>query len=431
MHLRRKHQPPVTIISAYQVCPRPTNLLGNTAYHQQVRALNARGLTQLHPRKAFVQDLESYIRQLQSRGHSIILGGDFNESLSDKNSGILKLAMSLNLMDPFVTRFPNNESFGTHTHGNRRIDMVLTSPELLSTIENIGYAPFYYAKPSDHRPLLIDFRTKRLFGSNTLNLQPAGNRLIKTKDKPAVTRFITEWHRQITDRNGFALKQELNADNCGPEVVETLDAIIGISGSIAEQACKRRRPQFYSRKLVQQRLRVSILRGHLQSVKQGKDRTPQLQNRMARGGITVCLPPTIRGTAQLLRQESATLQQMNRDHAELRDHELSEKVEAAAVTGNKSKAQILRVIRKKEANRKTYQILQQMKRKQAATPKIDRVEIPLSWPDPQSNSHPTIEQLEDPKTCIDWKLITDPKHVEYYLMLRNQIHFGQAEGTPY
>ena len=29
IHLRRKNGPPVTIISVYQVCPRPTNVLGN------------------------------------------------------------------------------------------------------------------------------------------------------------------------------------------------------------------------------------------------------------------------------------------------------------------------------------------------------------------------------------------------------------------
>lgn len=35
IHLRRHNLPPLTIVSAYQVCPRPTNTLGNTAYHQQ------------------------------------------------------------------------------------------------------------------------------------------------------------------------------------------------------------------------------------------------------------------------------------------------------------------------------------------------------------------------------------------------------------
>ena len=37
LHMRRKNLPPLTIVTAYQVCPRPTNALGNTAYHQQIR----------------------------------------------------------------------------------------------------------------------------------------------------------------------------------------------------------------------------------------------------------------------------------------------------------------------------------------------------------------------------------------------------------
>ena len=159
LHFRRKTQPPITIITAYQVCPRPTNILGNTAYHQQVRALSTSGQPDTHPRQAFIRDLESFVQSLQLRGHDIILGGDFNEALSDKNSGILKLVTSLNLTDPFLSKFPQYPAFGTHAQGSRRIDMVFVSPNLLDSIEKIGYAPFLYTKPSDHRPLVIDINT--------------------------------------------------------------------------------------------------------------------------------------------------------------------------------------------------------------------------------------------------------------------------------
>ena len=57
LHFRRKNLSPVTIISAYQVCPRPTNVIGNTAYHQQIRLLHASGQHNIHPRQAFIRDL--------------------------------------------------------------------------------------------------------------------------------------------------------------------------------------------------------------------------------------------------------------------------------------------------------------------------------------------------------------------------------------
>lgn len=156
IHLRRKAQPPITIISAYQVCPRPTNIIGNTAYHQQIRALNKAGRHQIHPRHAFITDLINFVAKLQTNGHDIILGGDFNESIEDKNSGLLKLITTTNLTDPFQHRFPHHPTFGTHAMGHRRIDSVLFSPSLLPSLKSIGYAPFQYTKSSDHRPLLFD-----------------------------------------------------------------------------------------------------------------------------------------------------------------------------------------------------------------------------------------------------------------------------------
>ena len=42
----------------------------------------------------------------------------------------------------------------------------------------------------------------------------------------------------------------------------------------------------------------------------------------------------------------------------------------------------------------------------------------------------SITSLPDPKLADMWT-ITTPSEIEYYLMLRNRLHFGQAEGTPF
>jgi exonuclease III len=119
IHLRRKNQPPVTIISAYQVCQNPTNRIGNTAYHQQQWLLSQEGRTSVHPRQAFIHDLTLFINRLRAQHHDIILGGDFNEALTDKKSLIFKLATSTNLVDPFGVRHPQyySDTFGTHVKG--------------------------------------------------------------------------------------------------------------------------------------------------------------------------------------------------------------------------------------------------------------------------------------------------------------------------
>lgn len=176
------------------MCPRPTNLLGNTAYHQQIRALSLSGTPNLSPRTAFINDLITFITTLQERGHDIILGGDFNEALDDRNSGIMKLATSTNLTDPFLYRFPHHDAFGTYVYGQRRIDSVFVSPSLLPSLTKIGYAPFQYATRSDHRPLIVEFNTKALFGYRTVQNLDSHHRAVRSNDKLTVYRFVTKWY---------------------------------------------------------------------------------------------------------------------------------------------------------------------------------------------------------------------------------------------
>jgi exonuclease III len=171
MHFRRKNQNPVTVISAYQVCVSPTNQIGNTAWHQQKRRLIEQGRED-HPRKAFIDDLIDFIRQLQANNHDIILGGDFNETLDAPASGLLRLATNTHLVDPWDYRFPTHPKFNTQKYGSKRIDSILLTPRLLPAITGLGYAPFDYIIDSDHRATVISFDTKKLFGDEVDMLLP-------------------------------------------------------------------------------------------------------------------------------------------------------------------------------------------------------------------------------------------------------------------
>lgn len=228
---RRKHLPPVTVISVYQVCPRPTNVIGNTAYHQQQRALNKAGRS-LSPRKAFMTDLTQFIAD--------------------------------QLVDPFSTRFPHHPEFGTHITGKRRIDMVLVTPGLLPSVQAVGYAPYEHASFSDHRPVVIDFNSTILFGYGPSPIPPSSSRLVNTKDKQSVMKFITELYSELNAKHAFRLQSQLDDDTANPQMVEDLDFIIGVCEEKAEQQCKRRRPEFYTRQIVQQRFIISTLTRHRQ-----------------------------------------------------------------------------------------------------------------------------------------------------------------------
>jgi hypothetical protein len=61
---------------------------------------------------------------------------------------------------------------------------------------------------------------------------------------------------------------------------------------------------------------------------------------------------------------------------------------------------------------------------------LDKLEIPANWPPPFTPIE-IITSLPDPKLATEWITITTPREIEYYLQLRNRLHFGQAKNTPF
>lgn len=305
--LRRKHFPPVTVISVYQVCPRPTNVLGNTAYHPQLRLLNMAGRT-IHPRTAFIEDLQRFIQALRAQDHDIILGGDFNESLQDKNSGILQIATRHNMVDPFLSHFPHHQDFGTHIMGKRRIAYFLVTPGILPCIHPIGYAPYEYASFSDHSPIVMDMNTTLLFGNDTIPFTSPPNRLVKSRDKISVHTFIHHLYDHLQNKDVFKLQSQLDDDSATPQTAANLDEVLGLCEDLAEKKCRARRPEYYSRTIVQQRFRISILKRHLSALRNDQDRTPQLLHKMTQTGVFVALPETQALTRQALHAARLELQ---------------------------------------------------------------------------------------------------------------------------
>jgi exonuclease III len=98
----------ITIISAYQVCKTITRGTNTTAAQQQAtileESINSNTLLRPTPRKAFIQELCQHIMSAQQQGDSIVLSGDFNETMTETNSGMEKLATTCGLVDIFKLR---------------------------------------------------------------------------------------------------------------------------------------------------------------------------------------------------------------------------------------------------------------------------------------------------------------------------------------
>jgi hypothetical protein len=161
-----------------------------------------------NPRYNFQRNLRQFILEKKQQQYSIILGGDFNESLTQSRSGMRSLAIQCQLTDVWSYKYPGVE-FNTHHPGSKRIDYVLVTPNLIPGVKSVGCFPFKYRGKSDHRGLYIDFDTQVLFGNATHKLAPAPNRGFKLTDPFAVTTYLTCVGQHSRSNNLFTLSDTL------------------------------------------------------------------------------------------------------------------------------------------------------------------------------------------------------------------------------
>ena len=229
----------------YQVCSRPTNKTGITAYHQQENILRLEHKDDKRPRKHFQKDLISQLKIWQQTGESIILVGDFNEPLVPDISNMAKVAQDLDLVDIHSHRHPHLPEPATYIRGRHRIDYALLSQDLCTSVTACGYEPFHYRTTSDHRQMFLDFDTTKLFGNETERLAAMAFRDIRSKDAKSNTVYLTAKHHHLVRQNFFQLCDQLSTSARDDALAARLDDICTLGCST-----RRKKGSFTTTQLV-------------------------------------------------------------------------------------------------------------------------------------------------------------------------------------
>jgi hypothetical protein len=232
----------------------------------------------------------------------------------------------------------------------------------------------------------------------------------------------------LTQNNAFAQMHALRAATLTPAQVETLDSTLDQAFITAERKCRRRRSPFFTAKLAQLRTLRSITSGNFKSLKEQTPKTFIFQKQLDRLGIIYTLANTIDEAWEQHKSIRAEVQEAIATQRTTRIQEQEAMIERANIAGNKKKEAAIRHIARQEARRHTWQTNRYVRFQQGIIQRIDRIEIPSSWPKPFSDVNST-RDLEDPKNCSSWITISEPHEIEYYLLLRNRSHFGQAHET--
>jgi hypothetical protein len=181
LHLQGKNDTVITYITVYQVCKKPTNGQGITAFHQQEITFRTEKRLNTNPRHNFREDLIRFVKAQQARGYLIILASDFNEDISTNHTNLQHISQHCQLLDIWKQRIPHHKEPSTYIRGSKRIDYTLISRQLSPAVEAVGYEPFYYTTSSDHRGMFIDFNTDKLFGNKTNTMHSAKSWLLNLK----------------------------------------------------------------------------------------------------------------------------------------------------------------------------------------------------------------------------------------------------------
>lgn len=134
-------------------------------------------------------DLCNELSPIIEKGHNIILGGDFNESINSPE-GMSKKLQAIGLFNVFEERLQTQSLPRTHARGSRSIDHILATKYILDHISYAGMAPFGHIIDSDHRGLFIDIKDDILFQNDDIKLVYNDFRCLKSSIPKRRTKYM-------------------------------------------------------------------------------------------------------------------------------------------------------------------------------------------------------------------------------------------------
>jgi hypothetical protein len=438
---RLKANRTLTIITAYRSCKKNNTNNKSTSistYRQQSVMLTEDGYETPDPRKVFIQDIITLIKDHdQSTSNYTILMLDANENMNDSEGGLSSLVQETNLIDVFSEIGNEDCNIPTYTRGSRKIDYILASAELLPHIKYMGCLPFYMYNNSDHRGLFIDISVnmignkvelkqpvRRLIGTNSSRMDKFNYK--KYRDDQFHHQNIYNKVRNLSHLSSISTLEEME------NMINNLDAnITKIMMSAEKKCCNARHDSNWSVALhvcsLMCKYWVKTFKGAKNNINVSRQIAPLYSK----------LPPNKKDEILLLihnktnrELQSIAKQQLRRHilykkellskHKKLRQQDLLQFQADHLSKGQGKEASIIRKIANCEMRKADWD-----KVRNTFNPRVRSglctLEVPLK--DAQGND------TNDPDEAVTWKRVSDPKEIEDCLLARNIKHFGQAEGS--
>ena len=167
---------------------------------QQYRSYIKSNISKPKPKQRCLQDLAKFIEKWKStyEESSIILMMDANGDSSDNH--FQTFIRDTNLKDVVAYYSPEIKDQSTYINGQKRIDYILVSDDLLGAGSSAGHTAFLQPFISDHRAVYWDVATSHLFGSTEGGKNSVPHRGLQLERPSTVETYIVQLNR-LYDRH--------------------------------------------------------------------------------------------------------------------------------------------------------------------------------------------------------------------------------------
>jgi len=249
------------VLSSYRVCHQQFDAGTQTVTAQQIRLLQAKGITNPKPRTAFLDDLIQQIKTWQCDNKEIIICMDANDPLDDPRADISRLFHEMDVINLHYHKYPGARKPATQQRGRNSIDLIAGSLGAAEAMVHAWICPF--GEPAmikgDHHLLGIDFDPDVLFGNALAPPTHLMNQGVNSQHEQKVTKFCK---RMVSQCNQHQLAERLIYLKSRPKLTPTdLDELESIDQQLmqilikADNHCKPPHPDPWSPELDQTYLR--------------------------------------------------------------------------------------------------------------------------------------------------------------------------------
>jgi hypothetical protein len=416
--LSGKENRKVTILTIYRVCKGNVRTDGpRTAFSQQWHLGDSINLHPNDPRQQTLSSVSRELDRLKAAGHEVIVMMDANESTQTNNNKLSDWIRANHLVDPMIARHGNDNIPCTYKRGSNRIDYILTTRNIANYITSAGFLSYNHLAPSDHKALFIDVDLSRyLKGDPHVELSyschglQSNNPRAVAKYQRIVTKYLDsstmelemDQFQKLQASQGFLhqdqidriIQLETDFSNCKAAAEEKVKHITHIPWSPTLRDCLHK---------------ISYWKSWISQIKNAIDES-DYRARICPLYPTLIVPPSTAECKTNLKTAYKENKTATNNADDLRLKHLQDLATMYSNSGNETSCQALKRIIRSEAISNTFRHL-----KNIMNPSTEFGLNHLLMNGPNKPPLPIYEQDE----------------LEQALLDRNNIHFRQADKTPF